>query len=118
MNLTRTSKKRLLKLADFAETIPRKEFDMDEFGTPCGTPACVLGHAVAAQLFRDLRPFDNRTFMPYFSGRMACGAAAAFFQIKTDDALVLFYGADNHRTPKQVARNLRRYVESDGARLP
>jgi hypothetical protein len=42
-----TTHRRLNKLADYLETVPRKLFNMERWGTdtPCGTAACVAGHA-------------------------------------------------------------------------
>lgn len=55
--------KRLLKLADFLDTLPRKRFDFDQFvgddwkGTQdlsCGTTACAIGWMPAIPAFRRL----------------------------------------------------------------
>lgn len=58
-----TSNRRLLKLADFLEKLPRKRFDYGVFVGPdwegaqdlsCGTTACALGWAAAMPEFRRL----------------------------------------------------------------
>ena len=105
---------RLNKLADFLETeVPRKHFDMRTWRTgdyrarECGSAACAMGWAV--ELFpRNLGwdsfgdPLDKAT------GRDGMGAAEAFFGLSPGEADSLFISRRGHRTPKQVAKNLRK----------
>lgn len=111
------NKKRLLKLADYLETIPSKRLDMriwriEEY---CGTVACALGHACDIPSFKRYGlKLDKRYGNPaYRKGKVTyrgVEAGAVFFGIPYDDAAYLFDTAEGHKTPKQVARNFRAYV--------
>lgn len=58
--MTKIHARRLLKLADTLEAVPRKEFDIREWGRDttnkkgevCGTVACAMGHACSVPSFR------------------------------------------------------------------
>lgn len=111
------NKKRLLKLADFVATIPRNEFEMWTFwlNGPCGTVGCAIGHAARAGLFRELtfHPRSHTSRGRVRSGRhYGLHAAIPVFGIDEAAAERLFLEHYNHRTPIQVARNIRRYVET------
>lgn len=105
------NKRRLLKMADFVETIPRKEFDMRDVWreTPCGSVGCALGHAAHARVFRYLRLSRN---VLTFRGELEPFeyAAKALFGIPLHDARMLFLPAVGHETREDVAANIRRYV--------
>lgn len=130
--------KLLLALADFLENDPRVEghFDMahvlaenggDLFRTKrgkpdlhaCGTAACAMGWAPTV-------PSIRRAGLSYVKLRagdwyigvhgIACDfidAAEDIFDIAGSDADYLFYPRDGHRTPKQVARNIRQFVKDE-----
>jgi hypothetical protein len=127
--------KLLLALADFLENDPRVEghFDMDTVlaakgydfyhtknGKPdlqaCGTAACAMGWA-------PMVPAIHRAGLSYIKLEhgdwyialhgQVCGfvsAAAELFDIDSSDVAILFYSCPGHRTPEQVARNIRRFV--------
>lgn len=123
---------RLLYLADFLETqVPEKRFDMEhwagtldnyaypftmrhlKFSRYCYTTGCALGWATS--IFPELVVVNEEIelytqYTVLRNGR----AAAVFFYMDLEDAVRLFGTArENYKTPKQVARGLRRYV-SDG----
>lgn len=70
------NKKRLLKLADFLETVPRRAFNIDSWqsGTPdkpegdrpgeCGFAGCAVGWAVHQKMFRGLHFGDTNKRVP------------------------------------------------------
>ncbi len=135
------NKRRLLKLAEFLEKVPRKRFDYaswvgDDWGgkqdLSCGTTACAMGWACTIPSFRkaglklknslldgtSLRTAYYTSNVPYFNGFEGFDAAALFFDIDLRDARYLF-GEPNHTpfkdtsevTPKQVAKLIRKFVE-------
>jgi hypothetical protein len=114
------NKKRLLKMADFVETIPRKDFAMEIFGetTACGTVGCALGWAAHTKLFRGLRQTTETYLKPAYRGRCGFDAAEVLFDISRHQVEGLFRWHTTNETPKQVARNIRRFVESNGEVLP
>jgi hypothetical protein len=114
------NKRRLLKMADFVLTIPKKEFDMEHFGheTDCGFIGCALGHAAHRRIFRGLR-FENGNivYSPTPHGRKTRGgfdAARKLFNIRFDNTMGLFFNHDLFRTDTraQVARRIRKFVEA------
>ena len=130
---------RLLALAEFLETDPRVKghFGMDyelmqraangglmplkksRRGRPdlqtCGTVACAMGWAPHV-------PAIRRAGLGYVNTPSGWSlalnggetyydlAAKQLFDISDDDRRLLFMQHDGHRTPKQVARNIRRFV--------
>lgn len=114
--------KRLLKLADFLEKLPRKRFDYATWvgdtwdGTPlqsesCGTTACALGWAATMPLFRRLgaslkKYTDYEGGFVCFKGRsrMHCflftGGAGKYGETPMPDSV----------TPKQAAKHIRNFV--------
>lgn len=138
MNLA-TSNKRLLKLADFLEKLPRKRFDYSTWvgssweGAPdlsCGTTACALGWAATMPEFRRLglrleKPLDRE--VGYITNRKLDAlypsvAAVATFGISEEEEQYLFEGKATlegfpdppsqwDATPKQVAAHIRRFVK-------
>jgi hypothetical protein len=133
--------KRLLKLADFLDKLPRTAFDLSawvasqpsrpEGKTPgsCGFAGCAMGWAAHEKMFRGLK-FDGDIFdtTPIFEDKngvryIGFEAAEMIFGLPTNrDALYLFHmnyypmGKSGHRdpTPKRVARRIRRYVAKKG----
>ena len=122
--------KRLLKLADHLDTVPRKVFnmgtwyDVDTDAAPsCQTQACAMGHATNVPAFRRLGLRKEQTYedcntksydvtMPGCRNGGGMDAAVELFGIKRDDAEVLFSPAYDKapETPKQVAKRIRRFV--------
>jgi hypothetical protein len=119
--------KRLLKLADFLDTVPRKSFSMSMWETSpatkpetaklgeCGFAGCALGWAVHGALFRQLTPTDGGTPQyrkkPGSRRRFGFEAAEHLFDIDPDDARFLF-GSYTDVTPRQEARRIRKFVAS------
>lgn len=143
--LSAVSKRRLLKLAAFLRTLPRKQFDyswwvtevgekLQKTGRPeigCGTVACALGWAPAVIRNIKLRIVPESTFG---TGRFlsfefsvdgedcptALCAAKMAFQITGKQAEFLFTASDynwalKNATPKQVAARIERFVKQEGA---
>jgi hypothetical protein len=117
---------RLLKLADFLETVPRKAFDisswvsskatMPEGERPgdCGFAGCAMGWAAHAKLFRGLTM--ERGYIidyPAYRGFDGFEAAMTLFSIGDSEATSLFdiggYESRNP-TPKTVAKRIRKFV--------
>lgn len=131
---------RLLKLADFLETAPRKAFDMRNWQVKratkpegkkpgeCGFAGCAMGWAAHTRMFRGLRIDTDGDLVfkkPMFDGH-GFEAAAAPFEISTADARHLFDPEHYYdfakciatpATPKNVAKRIRAFVKSkqDGA---
>lgn len=108
---------RLLKLADFLETVDEEHFNLAKVG--CGTTGCAIGWACYIPEFRDagfkLVYYDDR-FYPYpvYGGRVGFHAVEAFFDLPYYDAQQLFdtpgYRTDA-RTALDVSKKIRRYVD-------
>lgn len=122
---------RLLKLADFLETVPRRSFKMTgwierdaskpEGNKPgqCGFSGCAVGWAVHAQLFAGLG-FSGG--MPVYNGRTNWNAVVELFEFEkspdsefgSDDAYHLFYDeayTSGNPIPKTVAKRIRKFVK-------
>lgn len=127
--------KRLLKLADKLETVPRKKFDMStwwEKREECGTVACAAGWGCTIPSFRRAgfhirRPHNIVQFAPIQKRDLknkhckdACPqdlhACAEFFGILYGEAYELFMNDayDKSPTPKVVAKKIRRFVKNYG----
>lgn len=131
-------KDRLLKLADFLETVPRRSFEIRWWqkrpatkpeGThqgECGFAGCAVGWAAHAKLFRGLRLAQHgdggTDATPIYDGDEGMPAVARLFDLPTvgdyfkvcPDASCLFEAEsyDGHRaTPLQVARRIRKFVK-------
>lgn len=119
--------KRLLKLADYLETVPRKNFDMGFFysetpESPCGFAGCAMGWAAHGKLFRGLRwDWEART-IKYHDVSGGFSTAIEIFNLSEADAYFLFdeqHGGRNRNydTPKIVANRIRKFVrENEKAR--
>lgn len=134
--------KLLLALADFLENDPRVKghFDMgvvvrgapSKRGKPdltaCGSAACALGWALhvpaiaRAKVLR-LDMLDRgdgwwciSSMQQDWSGGSLSRIGADAFDISKEKAYALFHPAPDHRTPKQVARNIRRFVTAERKR--
>lgn len=121
---------RLLKLADFLDTLPREKFDFSVItcvdGLPlldalkagkkrCGTVACAVGW-MPAVFPRAFKWTDCGAVLPRSSQAdgMNLDAAGRFFGLDYADTVGLFSPEDSglgySATPKQVARHIRRFV--------
>lgn len=140
MKMKKHHKARWLKLADLLDTVDPEHFDMEEiaysgFERPkkdwsCGTAACALGYAATIPSFKkaglklcyefdvygytnnywvelghddDMRSIVNEFFGEYYDGFNA-------------DTEWLFHPNSGHKTPKQVAANIRKFVVDVEAR--
>ena len=122
------NKKRLLKLADFLETVPRRKFNLrmwiqslpskPEAKTAghCGFAGCAIGWAAHAKLFRGLH-LNRADWTPVYHGAEDWDAPMVLFDLEAEQTKFLFsvWHYDNERTtPKQVAKRIRKFVEADG----
>ena len=106
---------RLLKLADYLETVPRHKFDMKFWSNrlkrvkrpKCGFSGCAIGHAMEARLFRGFRRYNY----PVYEGYYGFNAVAKLFEITTDQAKFDLFGSELRGTPHQVAKRIRKFVE-------
>ena len=128
---------RLLKLADFLETLPPERFDYSDWvgwnwkgdqTLSCGTPACALGWAAAMPEFRELGLqliACPAAFRDGVIGKIGlkddpdCGAehaSAVIFGLSEDEHDYLFVpdwsnDLDENASAKEVADHIRRFVE-------
>jgi len=122
--------KRLMKLADFLETVPRKKFDIGMWVTSratepegdkpgeCGFGACAMGWAVHAELFEGLS--FALCDWPKYEGRIGLDAAQTLFDIHMDTAKHFFIADEypgRRATPKQVAKRIRAFVANPSLAL-
>lgn len=129
-----TGANRLRRMAEYLRTVPTKEFNLNVVRekTPCGTAACVMGHAPFVPGFRrlglkltegrvedDSEP-DTKLFDIEFDGDNCWWAAAKFFRLSDDEAERLFGTEDTYRgnvkcpakiTPKFVAKHLDAFAD-------
>lgn len=125
-----TYNKRLLKLADFLEALPRKRFVYNYWVGPdwrgdkefsCGTTACALGWATTMPAFRRLGLRMGMDAYPYLTTDTRLGASSVIEKVFGSGAEPLFYpgmwdsvlNADSPlhtATPKQVAKFIRKHV--------
>lgn len=115
--------RRLLKLADKLDTVPRKQFDYSAWvgddwkGAPdlsCGTTACALGWATTIPSFRRLGLKLNTDWNEVTMGEYRnFYAAALLFELSERDAMYLFAPGPSEvdATPKQVAKKIRQFVK-------
>jgi hypothetical protein len=114
--------KRLLKLADYLATVPRRRFNIGTWveENTCGTTACALGHAGLMPSFRKagLRSEpDEFGGDVFFEGQRSEEAGAAFFGLTYEEASYLFMPwnyAATKRGPKSVAQRIRTMVKNGG----
>ena len=136
--MNHVEKKRLIKLADFLDKLPRKKFDFGHivkgYDKPrktldCGSVACAIGWCPvifprlvkyappAAYSIGDYEviPKDGACEGAFF------GSTERLFGIDREEALGLFEPGEqdridlpftgNRATPKQVAKNIRRFIK-------
>lgn len=118
--------KRLLKLAAFLRTVPKKKFDYAQvisrtaegvYDLSCGSTGCALGWASAIPSFRRLgfrSTRHGRVFLKEDPGQAWYPAVGAvFFGMSIDEASQLFSPEDSefNATPKYVAKKIERFVK-------
>jgi hypothetical protein len=121
--------KRLLKLADFLDALPRESFNLATWfrETDCGTVACAAGWACTIPAFKRAGLRIAKSESPHHAPQViptltdAAGetyfgfdACAEFFGLLMGDSYHLF-GPDEYRTgrrttPKAVAKRIRAIV--------
>lgn len=129
-------KKKLLRLADFLETIPRKAFSITNWVTryadkpegevpgECGFAGCAVGWAAHQKLFKGLRISEGGSYPEYIGTHgyvwQGFDAPKVLFNITDRQASELFhrdfYPANpktgrRDPTPKQVAAKIRKFVK-------
>jgi hypothetical protein len=128
----RTGNRRLLKLAAFLETLPRRKFDYMTWSSSiapgeytkdlCGTTGCAMGWACTMPEFRRLglrMHFGIPSFPSKFEGGWARGndAADELFGLSGDEAYKVFHPRNEREskaTPKYVAEKIRAFVVARG----
>jgi hypothetical protein len=116
------NKRKMLKWAAFLDQVPRKNFDMSNWGVgdapvfdqpTCATRACALGWATAIPEFNRAGLYLRANFgsyggCVYYRGVSGDDAAREFFGLTVSQAERLCYtGSDD---PKAKARQIRRMV--------
>jgi hypothetical protein len=117
---------RLLKLADFLETIPDKSFNIRQWVTrqadkpegdvpgECGFAGCAMGWAAHARLFDGLTIANDGII---YGGRYpGMYAPVHLFGLSLGHARWMFDGPgyDNNPTPADVAHRIRAFIASNG----
>lgn len=123
------NKRRLLKLADILDKVPRKHFDLGCFTNSlpenihtCGTTACALGYAAVDPGFRraGLKFTSNIGLDIQYRKWSGTYAAMSFFELDEATILSLFYPNEAREyynrpwdkiTPKMVSRAIRNLVK-------
>ncbi len=109
---------RLIKWADYLETVPPKSFDMRVYAmeSACGTVACALGHACYIPSFaKEGLRLDLEIGCVYYLNEVEdTEAAMEFFGLSETEAenitLPWNYDSKTNPTAKQVARRIRQLV--------
>lgn len=136
----KTGNRRLLKLAEFLEKLPRKKFDYTHWyraqssdAYKCGTTACAIGWAATMPEFKRLGlkinvrdgcdVINGYEKVPVKVGTPVCGGyqeeavAIPLFGLADDEALDLFFPKttnEDRATPKYVAKKIRKFVKARG----
>ena len=112
-------RERLLKLADFLDTLKRKQFDYSDYVTEydyknkCGTVCCAIGWCPA------VFPEDWRWRRGVFVNSVGTKNGSTrhdWFGLSLSEFEYLFCPGDSglpsNATPKRVAKHIRKFVES------
>jgi len=99
---------RLLRLAEFLATVPRKRFDMGKW--VCGTTACAAGWAHNIPEFREAGYRLNWAVGPMFNDERGFRALRLFFELKNAFESEHLFGCNHVRTPDEEARIIREFV--------
>lgn len=110
---------RLLKLADYLETVPVDRFEMNIFGrkSECGFAGCALGWAAHGRLFRGLTTYDcgYRHIGPKYKDRYDSSVCEPLFGVCNMEAERKMFGSQfAGETPHQIAQRIRNYVKEHG----
>ena len=126
-------KRRFFKLADFIKGLKGRKLNMGAVATAdddgkilpkeCDSAACAMGWtpAVFPRLMKwpTLYPGSTSSVILIGTKKTNYDAMCTLFNINRSDAEALFNsGQTNYHTPLQVARGLRRFVESGGKVTP
>lgn len=119
---------RLLKLADFLETVPEQAFTLDAWEAraaskpegdkqgECGFAGCAMGWAAHAKLFPGLI-LENGSPVYRVNDyvRLGFGAAEVVFDIPFSSAVWLFYRQHYtvDPTPADVAQRIRTFLQNN-----
>lgn len=120
------NKERLLKLADYLETVPPEKFDMGTWITgeeipgksdegnllECGSAGCALGWATMVPEFREAGLFFHRTSI-VFCEHDSFRAAEAFFGLDSHDSQLIFSSLEypgGRSEPSEVSARIRDLV--------
>lgn len=119
--------RRLLKLADFLDKLPRKRFTYDRWVAEdwteksCGTAGCALGWAASMPAFQrlglsisDVYGLPAPAFNDGLQGPMAAARAIFGEEQAVIDLFVPSTDAEEKATPKYVARKIRKFVKARG----
>ena len=112
----KTGWKRLLKLADYLDTVQPKHFNMRDWSVTerCGTVACAAGHACQMPGFKRLglrlvEDEDDGTLIPVLGDSKDSDASLmVFFDLEVEDLDKIFYSYA--KTPKQESYLIRQIV--------
>ena len=132
---TKINTRRLLLLARYLEKVPRRQFDMRDwgrgaigkrYGKGCGFAGCAMGHATFIPSFRKAglklvtsQRLDEDFGINWNGATSGFYAAMHLFNIDMDQAEELFDSSDSrgstrkHETPKQVAKRIRQFVKEN-----
>lgn len=120
--MNKTQEKRLLKLADFVESVSPKKFDLETIGRrePCGTVCCAVGYmpVVFPRNFK-YNQYNNGYGLTHWlvveskkNDLSDMSAAEDFFGLNWNESKYLFvsesYGS--RKGPKTVAKRIRDFV--------
>ena len=132
--MTETGKRRLLRLAEFLDSLPPEKFDLAYWGdqsSPCGTVACACGWACLLPEFQaeglkvniyteDEKRYATGTFAPVYGSNRGVEAMMEFFDISSDDFDDLFlddsypeYDRGGKTPPSDVAERIRHFVSRE-----
>lgn len=111
------NKERLLKLADFLDTVPEEKLKMGDWESECGTAYCAFGWACQIPEFQEAGlELSGSNYRPYpkFGRYEGYEASAYFFDILIRDALYLFdpMAYDGEITLGDVTGRIRGLVAS------
>ncbi len=105
---------RLLKLADFLESVPKAQFDIGDYYSlekGCGMIACVAGWAGMVPEFREAGyVMDYGIYSLHGEPMQACQAFEKFFGTEAFDANITYdcgYEEGGEVTPRQAAARIR-----------
>ena len=103
--------RRLLRLAEFLETVPPEQFDMSSWISECGTAACAAGWAARIPEFNAAGYRCDAWSGPRFGGESLFGALRLFFGLSSSEQSEYIFGYKHYlRTPRDEAYIIREFV--------